>query len=263
MTAGVSALQSFTKFKAAKNQEGLAENSLNAATQLASGNQPGIRVGDLSYRSSGGQNGSAGGDSQNVASASKTSEAKDPIESSCSNAEGNSSAELHIACAVGSDSKMGFVANSEFKNAFEKATGQNLGEFLANADEPHSALMTSMGANLTGTGKSELAGVLAAIDRSLPFDTGAIARSGRGGGAGSSGDSAPPDMAAMMAGIMGQFMPKEGSDEPPAGFTVMDFRSLTRSPAAVAEDRSINIFQRISFRYHYVGRRVFSGGANK
>jgi hypothetical protein len=62
----------------------------------------------------------------------------------------------------------------------------------------------------------------------------------------------------MISGIMQQFMPPTQNPESSqtSGLSTVVFSNQTQSPAAVAENRSLSIFDRITYRYYFVGQRV-------
>ena len=63
----------------------------------------------------------------------------------------------------------------------------------------------------------------------------------------------------MMAGLMDQMNPNKKKDEKTTGVSAVIFANQTRSPAAVVEDKTLSIFDRVTYRYYYVGRRIVLG----
>jgi hypothetical protein len=62
----------------------------------------------------------------------------------------------------------------------------------------------------------------------------------------------------MMAGLQNLLNPNKEEDKSQAGLKAVIFANQRRSPASLSEDSSLSIFDRITYRYHYVGRRIFS-----
>jgi hypothetical protein len=62
----------------------------------------------------------------------------------------------------------------------------------------------------------------------------------------------------MMAGLMGQLMPKTG-EKPSSGIGAVIFANQRRGPASVAEDKTLNIFDRVTYRYYFVSKKMMGG----
>ncbi len=72
------------------------------------------------------------------------------------------------------------------------------------------------------------------------------------------------DLAAMMQGMFGQIMGQGGAGGEKAQSGVMSvhfaMQKKGRAPASVAEERGLNIFDRVTYRYYFVGHRMMAGG---
>jgi hypothetical protein len=170
-----------------------------------------------------------------------------------------------VSCAAAIDSGLpGFVSNPKFQKEFEKAAREPFGDFLGREGSGiGEAIGGSMGGVLTDAARTKVEAAVEALaaetrGRSDPNVADTIYGGGgrgskRGGGGG--GD----DMMGQMAGLMSQLLPngKKKDGKPDQAFEAA-FRvqqaAKGRSPASLAEDRSLSLFDRVTVRYQLLTR---------
>jgi hypothetical protein len=138
---------------------------------------------------------------------------------------------------------------------FEKQTGLDMAALLQNDSIPvKNGLMASMGAGLSGDAAKTLAAAIAKLDASVqdPAEAHYASAGGGGGGGSEAGDDG---MAAAMAELMKSMQPKE---EAAGGVSEVSDPKMNRSPAAIENDRSLSLFDRVTYRYKTVTKRMFS-----
>jgi hypothetical protein len=82
-----------------------------------------------------------------------------------------------------------------------------------------------------------------------------------GGGGGRAPSSDDADLNGMMAAMMQQFAPKTGEEQDPNnGINMVIFANKSQPAAAVAENPSLSIFDRITYRYYFVGQKILTEG---
>jgi hypothetical protein len=192
-----------------------------------------------------------------------------PSACSSSAAGGNGQAVFQCASSSAASSLPGMVSDPNFSNNFQKTTGIALTDFLANANSPSSAIAAAMSGKVSPSQMGPLNDLLKAIENdagtaapasasstTLANDTSAAgATYSAGGGSSQSASSEPPepDMMSMMAGIMAQFGPKQpGEANQNDGVMTVIFANQNKSTTPVAEMRTINIFDRITYRYYFI-----------
>lgn len=164
-----------------------------------------------------------------------------------------------LQCAVASDNTLPRgLTHPEFVSGFKDSTGIPLEDFMTKASNPRQAIMASAGGTLSGEQASHLSGALEKMEQGMNIpNPGSAYASGGGGGGGGSGSADDAAMANMMAGLMAQFGPKgEGGEDPQRGLKLVIFANQKRQPAAIAEDPTLSLFDRITFRYHYVATNI-------
>ena len=166
----------------------------------------------------------------------------------CSSSEGGAK----MSCAIASDSGLAGVATPGFQNAFQKASGMPLNNFLSQDNSSAAgAMMSSTG----GSGDSIDMAKLAMVVNNIPgLDhnfTGQAYAGGKGGAA-KGGSGLEPNF----DDIMKNFMPKKDgeADRTPAGSSEMGFAKLQALANATPEDRKISIFDRVGYRYSVVNK---------
>lgn len=175
-----------------------------------------------------------------------------------------------ISCARSADSALppAELLTEALGDPFRQASGQEFAQFVAanEAQEktPAQALFASLSRNLDGAKASTLASAIKELASAAESDGGssAYASSSGGGGAGAGSDGGSADMSATLAALMGQLGPNGGTqDESHAdqetAFATPELRArMNREPAAVAEDRSLSLFERVTYRYSALSRRI-------
>jgi hypothetical protein len=176
-----------------------------------------------------------------------------------------------MICAIASDPELpSFVKDPGFVKEFQKHSGMPLGDFLGRKDGLSSALGSALGRAFDPSGAEKLASALRDAESAAGSQNsyqGSVSVYARGSG-GSSGGASLEDPLAGMGDIMKALA--EGMNPSPKtaekfnGVTAVAFANRNRAPAAVAEDRQLSIFDRITYRYYLVGRKILSGeGAAK
>ena len=266
LNAAMAALQAFMKYKSMQGQQDAVQSNLASAKAVQSSAASTQAAADSAYQP--GQNGTGdngtganSGTNANNGLANNPTGTSSSAKSSCSG--GGTSGGAIMQCAVASDKTLpGFITDPKFTQEFQKDSGKSLSSFLG-GNGPPGGLMAQASSNGLDAGNS--AKMMAAMDAvgssvgSFDYSAGS-GYAGGGGGGGSGGGEAEPDMAAMMAGLMDQLNPngkkKEDSNQ---GLREVIFANQSRTPAAVTEDRKLSIFDRITYRYYYVGRRLVLG----
>lgn len=154
-----------------------------------------------------------------------------------------------IQCAMAADPSVGqWAGDPRFQKALTDLTGLSPDQFKNKVENsgPVAAISDGIGAGMGVDVKGQIAAVLGGIDQSVASSAYAGGGRPRGGG---SGD---PDFNSMMGDLMAQFGPKKDQNTA-AGVNEARFGN-GRSPASIAEDRSISLFERVSARYHAVSR---------
>jgi hypothetical protein len=175
-----------------------------------------------------------------------------------------------MACAVSFDQNVpDFVTNPIAHDVFKQLTGSSVDD-LARLPEPDGQqVLGSLFGALTGgaTKAAELAALSAQnadparVLASIEDSSGSYSASGAGRSqsldSGSLSDSGMGDMSAMINAMMGQLNPQAApADKSQQGLREVIFANRNRGPAAVVEDRTLSLFDRVTYRYYYVGKRM-------
>lgn len=245
-TAGIAAL---TKSKSASSMSKTAKENIASAARVAQaggttvamnqalinpGSGDGYATNDPTQLGSSGSGGTSGGGS---------------YKSECESLESTSAA---IECALASDPSLpSMVRSPEFQKQFEANSGFPFSDLLKNEGSAGGALAQAMGGGLPASDAGKLTAAIQAAELAVyGGDTGS-AYAGGGGAAQPEGDPMLDAMQGMLANLQGQL----GEGETPAGGTGVDAVTLAneRRPASIiAEDRSLNLFDRVSYRYRKV-----------
>ncbi len=255
-----------TKSMAANNGKIATKTTLESVAKFTD-NQ--AKIENLSMGSSG--SGSTGtGSSITHSAAPKSGQgggASQQLSNDCANAAegGNGGAVFNCAQSSAANGLPGFISDPRFEKSFRDSTGTHFKDFLGNARTPASSISAAMSRNLSPSQASAMDQVLQKIeaDGSASANSGALAASSlhseatyTGGGAGSQGGptgEAEPDLMAMMAGIMAQFGPKEpGGANQNDGVMSVVFAHQQQAAATIAENKTLNIFDRITYRYYFI-----------
>jgi hypothetical protein len=147
------------------------------------------------------------------------------------------------------------VRQPRFPDDFKNASGMGLQDYVDKFGEPGPALMASMGGSLNADQGNKLAAALRATEAQLAMEAnGSYIGGGR---AKSGGESSDKEFGDMMAGIMSKFGAKpEDGEHPSESFKQVIFANHNRPPEAIADDRKLNLFDRVTFRYHWIVPRL-------
>jgi hypothetical protein len=270
MNAATAVGTSITKFKGMQSNERAAETNLNSAMSVQAATagevkpfKPGADSGssDANSGASGGGNGSdtfaqQGANGQSSGNA-------------C--APGGSGASV-IQCAIQSDRNVpAFVTSPRFAQDFQKKTGQSLNNFLTSPDSasPTRPLADAMSGAVPSGQAGKLATALETLNQGL--DTEGMGGTYVGGGGnsdsgGGGGDEMAQQMGAMMQGLMDQMNPDKAKEAQKSGVFAVDFAyraNQGRNLAAVADDKKLSIFDRVTYRYYFVGKRIVQGESKR
>jgi hypothetical protein len=168
-----------------------------------------------------------------------------------------------IQCAVKSDPSIptAMVAKNGFVDTFKKASGLDMSDLLTNQNATGAqALTAGMGGGLSSQGVQTLASAVKQLETdvlSLDDSATAYAANGSGGGADLGASDGEDEMAKAMAALMNGMNPKQEEESNGVSETAIQRANRTRSPAAIAEDPNLSIFERVTFRYSSVSRELF------
>jgi hypothetical protein len=283
LNAATATIQSFSKHRSMKSGEKSAKENLESVRKLgsdaaASAGQTGFQPqGSAATAGIGGAVTSTSG--SNITGDGSDASANAKVTSTCSAAKNGSGASDVLQCALASDRALpSFVTDPRFAKEFQKNSGTSLADFLTRDGSPGAMVGAAASNGLSGAQASKLATGLGELEAKAPYlaqqggDSGAgssMYRGGGAGGAGAEGGDAIPDMGQMMAGLMGQIgqmtqeqMQGGGENARPTGVSAVVFANKTRSPASIVEDRSLNIFDRVTYRYYFVGSRMLTANPN-
>lgn len=175
-----------------------------------------------------------------------------------------------LSCALASDSTLPpSVTSPEFQQAFKDVSGTDLGKFLENANNPTQALGAASADAMPPEQASQFAeavqgleaGVMAQQEEFLAVNE-ATYSGGGGGKKSDSGDPFDKSLTDMMATLMGTMLPKNGAgDKDPkksASMAAVIFANSRKPSSVIPEDKKLNLFDRITYRYFFVSNRVLT-----
>ncbi len=181
--------------------------------------------------------------------------------SNCSNTKGSGDVQQSVFCATSFDKNLpDFVKSPKFKKDFKNVSGKDLKDFLK-TDSPsgNEGVTSAFGGVLNPSQSSKLTAMLDRFQKRHEGAWGvegtAYAGGGGGGGASSGPQKAEVDPSAMIGSLIEQFMPKDAV-QTGAKLDRVAAANLTRSPASISEDPRLGLFERVSFRYQVVVRRI-------
>lgn len=250
ITAGMSAMSTFTHYQSSKNENQTAKNNLASAKAVTDTTQS-YTINGSSQPSNASSASSGSSTPQNIANTSH------PAAGSGDSCSGVSSLSGAVQCLANSDAATAKrLADPHFAEAFQQASGTSFDEFLKAADgaSPSQAISAAMGGALTPSGIEQTQAALAKLEgEKFDFDTpGSSYAGGIGGNRGSAGN----EFASAMKGLMEQFAPKSDA-KVPSGVTQTQFNTAKRSLASVSpEDRSVSLFDRVTYRYSSVSPKL-------
>ncbi len=178
----------------------------------------------------------------------------------CSAAEGGDTGAA-LQCAAKTDPSIPteMIAKPGFLNAFESTSGLGFGDLLTNENATAGQQLTAaMAGGMGSQGVATLAAAVKKVETAVGDDPGAMMASAGGGGGGAAGGASEDDalaqaMANLLKGVNG-----EKEEQPGVNETAIERANRTRSPASIAEDPSLSLFERVTFRYTSVSRQLFA-----
>lgn len=266
LSAATATFSAFMKYRSAQSEDSSYQQNLTSARDVES--SAATVSGSLSASSS-----SGGG----VKSSSATTQAATPpsvissssggsssvsSSSGCSSAQsgGASGSAAAVQCAAALDPTLpSAVRSAQFQNDFRTVSGgMELGDFVAQqarSDSPSGAMVSAMSGALDAATQSRL-GVLMSSYQSRVLQGGVSGTEyaqGGGGGGGTQSPALSPEE--LMQGILKQLKPtqKEEDRMDPQVKAVIFAANRTRNPASLAEDSSLNLFARVTYRYRQTG----------
>jgi hypothetical protein len=168
-----------------------------------------------------------------------------------------------IQCAVSQDPTLPDGVNSpRFAKNFKKASGIEFGAFLEKkSGSAGGAIQGAIGGALSPGKAAELGALVAQYESRFHALGGAEGSSyAGGGGGGQRANSAPSEELnpqAIVEGLLAQFIPKDEA-QGVASLDSIEKANRFRTPASIMEDSKMNLFDRVSYRYQTVTRRIMS-----
>lgn len=166
-----------------------------------------------------------------------------------------------VNCAKGVDPSLKHFADPRFGDAYKKATGQDLGSYLSKLNEgmkPSDVMQAALGpagqnAGVAAKLKESESAINAALAK-LPTSAGSYASGGGSGGKAKpkADDSMEKMMADMMAAMQGE---KKEDEKDPNSILIFGDRVAKMNPATLEQDKSVSLFERVSYRYQTSYRR--------
>jgi hypothetical protein len=274
--AATATLQAVTKHKTMSDHEKIRDENLDSARAVQDDQATAVAGGGYNAAPQAQQldsngnpvSGGGGGGGGNVAGGSNDPNSPKVACGQAKASGGNSGA--FISCALAADKNMpGFVRDPRFAKNFQRASGESLDDFFGkNHGSPNQAMMEATGGVLNSGQSARLSAAIAAVPESVQGDTaGGTYSSGgaEGGGGGGESGGMDPAMAALMAQIAGMLNPEEAAAAKKQldGVNRVHFATQKNGASAVSEDKTLSIFDRIAYRYIFVGKRMIAGGPGK
>jgi hypothetical protein len=258
-SAIAAAATAYSKFSSMKGQDQSAQANLSSARTLDISAGTSVDSGQISAATAGASLGAANSNSANVVNGESATAA-----SICANARKTSDPAATIQCAVANDPTLpGFVNSTEFLSDFKKASGTDFSQFgNGTGASPADAIAQAASANLDTSTATKVAMVMKSLQDKMALDVTPYS----GGGSGTSvagadaNDANLPAFNDIMAGLMGKLGNPGDKTGAPSGIQAVIFANQrankTRSPASVAENRSLSIFDRVTYRYYFVTKKM-------
>lgn len=168
-----------------------------------------------------------------------------------------------LQCAVAADSHLPpGVGSPAFADAFQKAAGIPINSLTASSGGAVPTAAAAMSGGIPPSKASDLVNRLQKYQDDL-FSVAPTGYSGGGGSGAGGGSGGSDDMGSMMASMMAQLMPGAGKDKDgPNGPREIDFnkKNLT-STGGIDPDRTVSLFERVSFRYSVIHYNFIREGA--
>ncbi len=245
---------------AKEDADSKAQSALDAARKLKSdaANNPTVATGGAlpgtNFVDPSG-NGPQGGNSAKSLATDPSPQLASSFPAACGEAKSTGSTGAALQCAAAMDSNLPrAILDPRFGDMAKKATGMSL-ETLMNGQG--GAAEKSAAAVMSATGNADLASAMARTMKQTEDEVAAMSGSdisssygGGGGGSRGGGGGGGDGMNDMLANMMAQFMPgaKGGADRL-IGVAALVFAHKSRAPGSIAEDKTISIFDRVSYRY--------------
>jgi hypothetical protein len=256
MNAATSTMQAVSKYKSAKSSSQAAAANTTAANQLASkdtatGNDPNEKASGATAGGLGSEPGRGLAEGQSGATASSAS--------ICATASATGSAAATIQCAVANDPTLpSYVATPQFLNDFKKASGTDFSNFGSDPEQdPTTAIGQAASGGLDGNTATQVAVAMRSLGSNspqAPSEVAAYTPSGGGAPAAAAPSSDDGDMVKVAQALMEQMQAGQKGDQQaaaPSGIQAVAVANQTRSPASVLEDKTLSIFDRVTYRYLY------------
>ncbi len=184
------------------------------------------------------------------------------IASTCASARQTSNVVETIQCAVASDPTLpAIVTSGQLPAAFTKASGTAFSAFGSDPNQsPSDAIAQAVSGSLDTSDSLKVAALLKNMEGDLMNDDGGMYASA--GGSGEVKSDAPENAAAQaelqeqLKDMMGKMQADKGQEKSDSGISAVIYANQNRSPASVTEDKSLNIFDRVTYRYYFVVKQL-------
>jgi len=256
MNAATSSMQAVSKYKSAKSAGQASAANTASANQLGS-NSAGTVGSDPNEQSSGATAGELYEGNRPLSSGASAAAAGSA--SICATAKSTGQAVATIQCAVANDPTLpSYVATPQFLNDFKAATGgTDFSNFGSDPDQSAGDAIAQAASGGLGNGTAtQVAAVMRSMDNNeAPYQ---VAAYGSNGGApvAAAPSAEEPDMAKVAEALLEQMkagQQPQGAEQAPAiGFQAVVFANQNRAPASIPEDKTLSIFDRVTYRYYLV-----------
>ena len=256
VNAASSTMQAVSKYKSAKSASQSAAANTSAAKDLASSdtavsNDPNEKS---SGATAGGEESGRGGLSENQSGATAAINSA----SICATASATGQAAATIQCAVANDPTLpAYVATPQFLNDYKAATGgQDFSNFGSDPNQDAaSAIGQAASGGLDGNTATQVAVAMRTIGggQAPSYESAPYVANGGGASAPAAANDAN-DMTKVAQALMEQMQGGPTTNNQQAsqsGIQAVAFANQTRSPASIPEDKTLSIFDRVTYRYLY------------
>jgi hypothetical protein len=182
------------------------------------------------------------------------------IASTCASARQTSNVAETIQCAVASDPTLpAIVTSGQLPAAFTKASGTAFSAFGSDPNQsPSDAIAQAVAGSLNTTDGLKVAALIKNMEGDLMNDDGGMYASAGGSGAGKSDEpenaAAQAELQDQLKDMMGKMQGAQEKADP--GISAVIYANQNRSPVSVTEDKSLNIFDRVTYRYYFVVKQL-------
>jgi hypothetical protein len=260
MNAATSSMQAVAKYKSAKSANQATAANTASAAQLAS-NSAGTVGSDPNEKSSGATAGELYEGNSPLSSGATAAAAGSA--SICATAKATGQAVATIQCAVANDPTLpSYVATPQFLNDFKAATGgTDFSNFGSDPDQSAGDAIAQAASGGLGNGTAtQVAAVMKSMDNSeAPYQVAAYgSTSGSDGGApvAAAPSAEESDMTKVAEALLEQMkagQPGQNAEQTAAtGIQAVVFANQNRAPASIPEDKTLSIFDRVTYRYFLV-----------